>query len=322
MQERYNISLRYLKGVGPKKAKLLNRLALKTIEDLLYYFPRRYLNRSKLLPISQIKEGEYQTIKAKVLVRCDRLSWRRKGFSIVEVVFGDETGKIYCVWFNQPYLKNYFKPGTEAVLYGRVEKYQGRLQMVQAEFELLSGDKNAVLNLAQIVPIYGLIEGISQRYLRRLIKHALDEFIPRISDGLAYDIRKRHNLLNLAKSLIYIHFPLDENLQKEAYRRLAFEEFFLYQIPILMRKMKRIQKRGLAHRIDGPIFNSLMQNLPFKLTAAQEIALSEIKKDMSAASVMQRLLQGDVGSGKTIVAFLASHIAFDGGYQAAFMVPT
>lgn len=322
MQERYNIPLRYLKGVGPKKAKLLNRLALQTIEDLLYYFPRRYLNRSKILPISQIKEGEFQAIRARVLARGDRESWQRRRFSVLEVVFGDETGEIYCVWFNQPYLKNYFKPGRDAVLYGRVEKYQGRLQMVQAEFELLSGDKDAALNLAQIVPIYGLIEGISQRYLRRLIKYALDEFIPRISDELPYDIRKRHNLLNLAKSLIFIHFPLDENLQKEAYRRLAFEEFFLYQIPILMRKMKRVQKRGLAHRLDGAIFNSVMQNLPFKLTAAQERALLEIKKDMSASSPMQRLLQGEVGSGKTIVAFLASCIAFDGGYQAAFMVPT
>lgn len=322
MQERYNISLRYLKGVGPKKVKLLNRLGLKTIEDLLYYFPRRYLNRSKLIPISQLKEGEYQAIKARVLARGDRESWQRRGFSIVEAAFGDETGKIYCVWFNQPYLKNYFKPGIEAVLYGRVEKYQGRLQMVQAEFELLSGDKDAVLNLAQIVPIYGLIEGISQRYLRKLIKHALDEFIPRVCDGLPYALRKRHNLLNLAKSLIYIHFPPDENLQQEAYRRLAFEEFFLYQIPILMRKMRRVQKKGLVHRVDGVIFNSLMQNLPFKLTAAQERVLLEIKKDMGAGSVMQRLLQGEVGSGKTIVAFLASCIAFDGGYQAAFMVPT
>ncbi|MDP1852783.1 MAG: ATP-dependent DNA helicase RecG [Candidatus Omnitrophota bacterium] len=319
MEETLNILVRYLKGVGPKKSELLGKIGIKTAEDMLYYFPRRYLNRSKAVAISQLKPGESQVIKAKVLASGQRSSWRKKGFSILEVAFGDETGKIYCVWFNQPYLKNYFKPGIEVILYGRIESYHGRLQMEPVEFEIL---KDAALNLDPIIPVYSLAEGITQRYFRKLIKSLLDKFIPKISEGLPYDIRKRHNLLNLAKSLIYIHFPPDEAAQKEVYRRLAFEEFFLYQIPIIMRKMKRTQKKGVIHKIGGPVFSSLIQNLPFSLTSAQERALLEIKKDMSVSSPMQRLLQGEVGSGKTAVAFLASAIAFDGGYQAAFMAPT
>lgn len=319
MEDTLNISVRYLKGVGPKKAKLLEKIGIKSAEDMLYYFPRRYLNRGKIVMISRLKLGEPQAIKAKVLASGQRSSWKKKGFSILEVAFGDETGKIYCVWFNQPYLKNYFKPGTEVILYGRVESYRGRLQMEPAEFEIL---KDEGLNSDKILPVYSLTEGITQRYFRKLIKILLDKFIPKISEDLPYDIRKKHDLLNLAKSLIYIHFPPDEAAQKEVYRRLAFEEFFLYQIPIIMRKIKRAQKKGVIHKIGGDIFDSFMQNLPFRLTAAQERVIFEIKKDMSGPSPMQRLLQGEVGSGKTAVAFLASAIAFDGGYQAAFMAPT
>lgn len=315
-----NASIRYLKGVGPKKAELLKNIGIKTLEDLFYYFPQRYLSRSQIVKISQLKEGESQAIRAKALARGGRASWKKHGFSIVNVVFGDESGKIYCVWFNQPYLKNYFKPGTEAVLYGKVERYQGRLQMASPEFELVASGEKFLLD--KIVPIYRASEGISQRYLRRLIREALDSFISRVSDDLPYDIRNRHNLLNLAKSLIYIHLPPDDNSQEEAYRRLAFEEFFLYQIPVFLRKAKRRQKKGIAHNIGGPIQQGLINNLPFKLTAAQERVFLEIKKDMASCFAMQRLLQGEVGSGKTVVALLCASLALDGGYQVAFMVPT
>lgn len=317
-----DLSLRYLKGVGPQRAKLLEKLGIASVESLLYYFPRRYLDRSKILSINQLKEGEFQAIRATALARGKRESWRRHAFRIVEVAFGDKSGKISCVWFNQPYLVDYFKPGLEAILYGKVERYLGCLQMAQPEFELLSEDKNSAVDIDKFLPVYTLCPGISQRYFRKLIKEALDKFIPTLSDALPYDIRKRHNLLNLAKSLISIHFPQDEPVQKEAYRRLAFEEFFLYQIPILVRKIKRQQKQGIAHKTDGHIFKALLENLHFKLTAAQERVVLEIKKDMSSYYPMQRLLQGEVGSGKTVVALFAASLALDSGYQAAFLVPT
>lgn len=345
-------SLQYFKGVGPRKIKLFKKLGISSIENILYYFPKRYEDRSNFSKLSKLTPGSIYTIRAKVLARSQRFSRRRKGFNITEAAFGDNTGKIYAVWFNQPYLKNYFKPGIEVILYGKVERYQDRLQMQSPEFEILESDENKAqatsgkaqvtsgnaqhtfgkaqptsgkdtsLSLGKMVPVYRLSEGITQRYFRKIMKSVLDEFIPKVSDALPYDIRKKHNLLNLAKSLLYIHFPCDEYWQREAYRRLSFEEFFLYQIPILIRKIKRVKKKGIAHRIDGDIFDSFIKTLPFKLTMAQHRVIGQIKQDMKGSSPMQRLLQGEVASGKTVVAMASCAIALDGGYQVAFMVPT
>jgi len=320
-----NIStpVQYLKGVGPKKAKLLNRLGINTVDDLLYFFPRRYEDRTKFLTISQLKEDETQTIKAKVLVRNQRQSWKRRGFSILEVVVGDNTGKIFCVWFNQPYLKEYFKVGQVVVLYGKIERYSGRLQMNSPEFEIVSEDNDTgPLDIGRIVPVYSLPEGITQRYFRKIIKKCLDENLSFIKDILSYEIRSKYNLLNCAKSFINIHFPESLELKKEAYRRLSFEEFFLFQIPVALRKLRKKEKPGLVHRVEGSLVGRFISSLPFKLTASQERVISEIKEDMASSRQMQRLLQGDVGSGKTVVATTAAIMAVQGRYQVAFMVPT
>jgi ATP-dependent DNA helicase RecG len=322
MVKNISTSIQYLKGVGPKKAKLLSRLGIKTIEDLLYYFPRRYEDRSKFLTISQLKPEENQTIKAKVVVKNLRQSWRRRGFSILEVVFTDKTGKIFCVWFNQPYLKDYFKVGQETILYGKVQEYSGRLQMSSPEFEIVDETDGSCLDIGGIIPVYSLPEGITQRYFRRLIKTSLDACISGIKDIFSYDIRAKYNLLNLAKSLINIHFPESPELKTEAYRRLAFEEFFLFQIPLALRKLRKRENPGIAHKVEGRLIKDFIHGLPFKLTASQEKVISEIRQDMASPRQMQRLLQGDVGSGKTVVATVAAAMAIQGGYQAAFMAPT
>lgn len=315
--------VRYLKGVGLRCAEIFGRMGITNIESLLFYFPKRYEDYSNFIPLSKLTPGMLCAVKAKVLASSQRMSWAKRGFSLTAVVFGDSTGKVSAVWFNQPYLKNYFLPGTEAILYGKVELYQGGLQLSSPEFELIKKSEGAdSFNQGKLVPVYSLSEGITQRYFRKIIKSALDQFIPSLSDILPYDIRNRHKLINYAKSIISIHFPENDAIQKEAYRRLSFEEFFLYQLPILMRKFKRARKKGIAHRVGGDIFNSFYQDLPFKLTNAQNRVLEQIKHDMAAAFPMQRLLQGEVGSGKTILAILAGAIALDGGYQAAFMVPT
>jgi len=322
MKKLTNISIRFLKGIGPKKAKSFGKIGINNIEDLLYYFPRRYEDRTKLLSINQLKEGESQTIKAKVLAKGEKQSWRKRGFKILEVAVGDDTGKIFCVWFNQAYLKEYFKPGMIVILFGRIERYAGRLQMNSPEFEIVSEEKEEGLNIGRIVPIYTLPEAISQRQIRQIIKHALDEYLPQINDTLPFDIRSRNNLLNLAKSLRFIHFPDNFESKKDAYRRLAFEEFLLFQLPLALRKSKKKEKQGIVHKVEGEFAESFISSLPFELTKSQKRVIQEIKLDMASPQAMQRLLQGDVGSGKTVVATVASVIAVQGNYQVAFMVPT
>lgn len=315
-------SLRYLKGVGPKKAKLFKKLGISSIEDIIYYFPRRYEDRSNFVDISKIEIGNSYTIKGRILAKGQRRSWKRRGFNIAEVVVGDDTARIFAVWFNQPYLQHYFKVGQSIILYGKAELYKNRLQIVSPEFEILDSESDDSLNTGRIVPIYSICEGMTQRFMRQVIKNTLDKYIPQVVDPIPYDIRKKHNLLNLAQSLINIHFPKDIDTNREAYRRLSFQEFFLFQIPVVLRKLKKKNKKGITHNTDGEIFSKLINELPFKLTFAQERVLEEIKSDMSKQYPMQRLLQGEVGSGKTIVALLSAAIALDGGYQVAFMVPT
>ncbi|MCM8801148.1 MAG: ATP-dependent DNA helicase RecG [Candidatus Omnitrophica bacterium] len=322
MKELFQIDIRYVKGIGPKKAQLFRKIGIKNLEDLLYYFPKRYEDRTRFVKISELKEGQYQTIKARVLVRAERQSFKRRGFRLLEVVVGDETGKLFCVWFNQLHLKDYFKIDTTLILYGRVEKYAGRLQMNSPEFEIINEDTDEMLDMARITPVYPLPEGITQRSFRKLMRACLEEYLPKITDCLPYDIRSRNNLLNLAKSLLNIHFPENIEMQKQAYQRLSFEEFFIFQLPLALRKFRRKQKKGIAHKVEGELVEDFMRRLPFKLTSAQERVIAEIKSDMARPFPMQRLLQGEVGSGKTIVATFASLIAIQGGYQVAFMVPT
>ncbi|HOX54058.1 MAG TPA: ATP-dependent DNA helicase RecG [Candidatus Omnitrophota bacterium] len=316
--------IQYLKGVGPKRSKILKNFGIETIEELFYYFPRRYEDRTNFVSISQLKENEYQTIKGEVFIKGERRSWRRRGFSIFQLMIRDKSGKITAVWFNQPYLKKLFKNGQSVILYGRVEEYEGALQMNSPEFEVLDEkDKEAEsLSLGRMVPIYPLSEGITQRYFRKLVKQTLDKFISKIEEPLPYDIRKRQDLLNLAQSLINIHFPQDKEIQQKAYQRLAFEEFFFYSLPVALRKLQAKQKQGIAHKIKEDSLSEFINSLNFELTSAQERVLAEIKNDMRSSKPMQRLLQGDVGSGKTVVATIAAIIASFGGWQAAFMVPT
>ncbi len=322
MEKSLNTPIRYLKGVGPRKAKLFNKLGINTIEDLIYYFPRRYEDRSHFLTISQLQDGQEQTIKANVLAGVQRQSWKRRRFNIFEAIVGDSTGKIYCVWFNQPYLKDYFKPGRAVILYGRIQRYKGRLQMNSPEFEFVYEEADESLNVGRIIPVYSLPEGITQRHFRKFIKFVLDQYLSKINDFLPFDIRSRNSLLNLAKSLINIHFPENLELQKLSYSRISFDEFFLFQIPLVLRKLKKKERRGVAHRVEGRLVESFIMNLPFKLTQAQERVIGQIKQDLARPQPMQRLLQGDVGSGKTVVATIAALMAIQGGYQAAFMVPT
>jgi ATP-dependent DNA helicase RecG len=316
------ISIQYFKGIGPKRAKSFLDRGVHTIEELLYYFPRRYEDRTNFARISQLKEGQIYTIKAKVLAGGQRNSWRRRAFSITEAAVGDSTGKLSCIWFNQPYLKEYLKVDAPLILYGKVERYNNKLQMNNPEFEFLDSQDDGPLNVGRIVPVYTLPSGFSQRSLRRLIKNALDEFVPKINDPLPFDLRSRHHLLNLAQSLLNIHFPQDLTLQQQAHTRLSFEEFLLFQLPLVLRKLSRKNKIGIKHLVSGGLIEDFISGLPFQLTGAQQKVIAEIKTDMASSQAMQRLLQGDVGSGKTVVATLACLMSIQSGHQAVFMAPT
>ncbi len=318
-QDLSDIPVQFLKGVGPTKAKLLANLGIHTIDDLLYLFPYRYEDRSQLMPIAMVKAGEKQTVAGQVFKVGKRNFYSRT--RAFEIVVGDKTGRIFCVWFNQPYLDKYFKEGQEIVLYGRVEVFKNRLQMLMPDFELIPPE-DRTLNMGRIVPVYPLTRGVTQRYLRKIIDTALRLYAGQIKDVVPWDIRRRHQLGDIADNIEHIHFPRTEQDQQKANGRVAFEEFFLFQICVILRRLSIVHKKGFAHQIEAPFIGQYKKNFPFVLTVAQCRAIEEIAVDMRKARPMLRLLQGDVGCGKTVVAFLGCMAAVKNGAQAAIMAPT
>jgi len=324
--------IRYLKGVGLKRAALFNKLEISSIEGLLYYFPRRYEDRTVITGIGSLAPGEYQTVRAKIIRVKERPVFRRRGFRIFEAVAEDSTGRLSCVWFNQPYLKNYIMIDREVMLFGKVGLYGNSPQMQNPEYEVMSsrssdgtepnGQSKDSLNSARIIPVYSLIEGLSQRMFRRLIKTCLDEYLPGIIDILPYDIRQRNHLLNIASAVLNMHFPQDALRQEEAYKRIIFEECFLMQLIFGLKRYKADKITGIAHRLNEDFLKSFEEGLSFKLTDSQNKSITQIKKDMSSSKPMYRLLEGDVGCGKTIVALYGCMISVSNGAQAAFMAPT
>jgi len=312
------IPIQFVKGVGPAKAKLLANLGIITVEDLLYLFPYRYEDRSQFTPIAMLQVGQTQTICGEVV------SARRNFYSknrTVEVTVKDKSGIISCAWFNQPYLVNIFKPGQEVVLYGRVDVFNKRLQMVVPDFEIIATDDRS-LNMGRIVPVYPLTKGITQRYLRKLINDCLDLHAADLQDIITSQIRLKHRLSPIAQGIRQIHFPSDNLNQQKAIDRIAFEEFFLFQICVILRRLNIVQKIGIVHKVSKVLIEQFKSAFPFKLTNAQNRAIDEISQDMMLGRPMLRMIQGDVGSGKTVVAFFGCVVAWKNNKQAAIMAPT
>ncbi len=312
-------SAQYIKGVGPARFKVLNRLGIHTVEDLLYYFPHRYEDRRKFVPIARLEVGNYATVKGEILTSNQRLS--KRGLSIFQIAVGDASGVLLAIWFNQPFMKRYFMVGEELILYGKVEKYR-QLQMNSPEFEQVSGKDN-FLHMGRIVPIYPLTSKLNQRSLRTIISRALQNFCSYIPDMLPYVLRTKLDLLPLTLAVRNIHFPEEYASQTSAYRRLVFDEFFLFQLILALKKMRQHkQKKAVAHKHKGKLVELFRRSLPFKLTSSQDQVIKEIENDMRSSQPMNRLLQGDVGSGKTIVAVYAFVLNAQSGFQSAIMVPT
>jgi ATP-dependent DNA helicase RecG len=313
-------SVRYVKGVGPKRAHLLDKVGIETVRDLLYYFPRTHSDRSSPKPIASLIDGEYATVKG--IIKDRNVIRPRPGLDIIRLTIADGTGTVIANWYNQSYLQEYLKKETPLALSGTIEKKFKKTEIKNFAYEILEEGKE-VLNMLRIVPIYNLTEGLNQKYLRTIMKRVLDDYTSLVSEPLPLSIRKRNKLIKLTQAINSIHFPTTGRDSQEARRRLVFDEFFFLQLGIALRKRKLEETgKGIKYRKTGELVEKFSELLPFKLTLAQERVVGEIISDMQQDKPMNRLLQGDVGSGKTVVAVYALLKAIEDGYQGAIMAPT
>jgi len=322
--------LQYLKGVGPRRAADLENAGLHTVEDLLYRFPTRYEDRSRLQPISTLKPGQTVSIAGRVLV-CGLRSTRRPGFKIFEAAVDDGSGSLRAVWLNQPFLQTIFARGQHVVLYGPVEmRGSVSLQLTNPQYEIIDDEDGETIHTGRIVPVYERTGTITPKMQRRLVHEALQRLPPELPDPLPEALRVRLGMPSRHAALLAAHFPPAEapigalnQFATPAQQRLIFEEAFLFQMGVLARRQTAaVETKPGVVRVDDRIRAAARAVLPFKLTNGQKQALKEIVDDLQQPQPMNRLLQGDVGAGKTIVALLAALVAMENGLQAAFMAPT
>jgi ATP-dependent DNA helicase RecG len=321
--------LQYLKGVGPRRAADLAHAGLHTVDDLLHRFPIRYEDRSRLQPIATLRAGRTASIAARVL-GCGLRATRRPGFKIFEALVADETGTLRAVWLNQPFLRDVFATGQHAVFYGTIETRAGGLQMTNPQYEILEAEEGETVHTGRIVPVYERAGAVTPKVQRRLVHDVLQRLPPEVPEHLPEEMRLRLGLPGRRAALLAAHFPpadtaIDElnRFATPAQRRLIFEEAFLFQTGLLARRRAQgAERKPAAIQVDDRIRESARRVLPFPLTAGQKRALKEIVDDLQRPQPMNRLLQGDVGAGKTIVALLAALVAMENGLQVAFMAPT
>lgn len=317
-------SIQYVKGVGPKKKVELNRLGIKTVYDLLTYYPRTYEDQSVLTKIADLKAGCQATVAGVIVNVSDRQGGRR-GMTIITALIGDGSGFLQITWFNQKYLKKQLKPGSRVFVTGKVSyAYGGRGQFAMsqlASFQIL-GEADEAETLTGIMPVYGATEKLNQKFFRKIIKELFASELE-VEEIIVEPIKAKYNLLNRFESLKNIHFPENFTELKIARARLAFEELYMIQCGLLLLK-KRVQekKSGVRHIADSNLLKQVLTVLPFKLTHDQANTWQEIKHDMESSVPMRRLVQGDVGSGKTVIALLALVKTVENGYQGALMAPT
>ncbi len=310
--------VRSLRGIGPSRAECLTRLGVRTLGEALQLLPRRYEDRRTFRPIGQVRLGEYQAVAG--FVKTVGVGRTRRGIPYCEVLLEDTTGTLLGRWYRQAYLARTFRRGQRVILAGMVNPYPPR-EMVNPEHEIQEA-KDSRYHTGRIVPIYPLTAGLSQRFLRRWLTDLAREHVGKVSDPLPATVRARHQLLPLGRAIENLHLPNEMAGATAGRRRLAFDEFFLFSLGILRQRASRTAHPGIAFQAPNALVEQTREALPFKLTSAQQRALETIWKDMAQARPMQRLLQGDVGSGKTIVALLAALTAIGNGYQAALMAPT
>jgi ATP-dependent DNA helicase RecG len=311
-----------LSGVGPQRAKTMAKLGLDTIEDaLVQHLPLRHEDRSQIIPLGRVSVGEARTC-AGTIAGISPPPRGRPRMPLV-VMIRDVSGFLNCAWFNQPYLTRVFKRGQRLIAHGKVQPYgRGPLQMMVKDYELVEEGPDEMLHTGRLVPVYPLTEGLTQRPLRRLMKRLVDGWADQVEDPLPERVRASRGLAPLPRAIKGAHFPETREEQAAAHRRLVFDDFFLLEVGLAIRRQREGRRRGFAMNPPGALVRRLRASLPYALTAAQERVWSEIRIDMAEPFPMSRLLQGDVGSGKTVVAALAILTAIEAGHQAALMAPT
>jgi len=306
-----------IRGIRTAQSRKLEYLGVLTIEDLLYFFPRRYDDFSHLKTISELNYGEEVTIIGVVWEAQNQPT--RRGMELTKAIISDGTGTIEVAWFNQPYLVRQLTRGRRIVLSGKVDQYLGRLTLQSPQWEAWTGD---LTHTGRLVPVYSLTEGLSARGLRTLIKSVVEKWSHLLPDCLPNDLRQSYNLADTVSAIQQIHFPDDVDSLARARRRLCFDEFLVVQLGVMKQRVAWQQQPGRSMVVDSALLERFVQGLPFKLTAAQDRVLQDILNDLQQPHAMSRLLQGDVGSGKTVVALAAMLVAAANGLQAVMMAPT
>ncbi len=323
--------IQFIKGVGPQRAQLLSRLNIRTARDALYYLPYRYEDRQNIKKICHLAYAHMETAVGKI-ISMEVVRLPRKSLRIFELVVSDGTGILKGKWFNQPYMKKNFAVGREVILSGVVKRdshWGTGFEMDNPEYEFTDDDPGNLIHTSRIVPVYRTTAGMSVRVLRSIMFNSVSEACESIRDEIPAEICSRCGLPSLKESLRNCHFP-DSGQDVESLnsgnndyrRRLAFDELFHLEIGIAAMKKRETKEKGVALRPDGRMVNRLKEKLPFRLTGSQEKVFCEILDDMKRPYPMNRLIQGDVGCGKTVVALMAMLSAVESGYQAAMMAPT
>ena len=321
--------IQYLKGVGPKMAARFAAKKINTVEDLLFFLPRTYEDRREIRKINRLEMGKIQTAVGNVISCRYRYYGKRR---ILEAVISDETANLTAKWFKGriTYLLGVFKKDIKVIFTGEVRPdYHGKL-MIHPDYEILDEtDNDNLLNFKRIVPIYSETEGLHQKYIRKIMHSALEQYSRYVASPVPSHICEKRNLINIHEALREVHFPNNNESMEQlfdarsaAHKRLIYDEFFFFQLGMALKKSGRVLEKGIAFNTAGNLVNKFYTLLPFSLTGAQKRVIGEILSDMESNNSMNRLLQGDVGSGKTIVSMAAMIRACENNYQAALMAPT
>ena len=314
-----DIGVERIKGLSGKRGEKLRKAGIVTVADLLLHVPRRYVDRSRTLPLSDVPLDEEVTVVGTV----KKVSVRRprRGLVIIEATIYDQTGLLKAVWFNQAFRERQLAVGTEVALSGTLSRFRGSLQMRSPDADVLDRPSESLVT-GRIMPVHPTVGGIGPGYLRRAIHSALLKARP-MPDPLPLAMRERLGLLDRDTAIGDIHFPDQIEAAEAARSRLVFDELFRLEIALAVRKHRQIdQAEGIPHDGDGSLVEAFLEALPYEMTGAQSRAIAEIQHDMAAPHPMHRLLQGEVGSGKTVVAMTALLTAVQGGFQGAVMAPT
>ncbi|MCM8802999.1 MAG: ATP-dependent DNA helicase RecG [Candidatus Omnitrophica bacterium] len=314
MKVSLNTPLNQIKGIGKEKEKIFKKLGIEKIEDILFYFPRKYLNLKKITKIGDLKEEQICTIKASILTKEERKLYGRANY--LKLAVTDGTGILYVIFFNQTYLKNFFQIGENFIFYGKVEYFNKEFEMINPFYEKYNGKK-----IDWILPIYPLTKGITQRYIRKIVKEVLKNLSEFPEEILPVERRLSIGISNIKHALFNIHFPISEINLEKARDYLVFREFFILQLNLLWKKHIE-QKTEEKIDIDFKLIEEFEKYLPFKLTKNQKEIMEEIVEDIKKGKLIRRLIYGEVGSGKTTIAIFVLWLFAKIGFQGVFLCPT